>query len=555
MVGVIGEQPHLVDEPALGQLVERQAVEQPELVQRAVVEPDAVRRARELRGVAVARAARLGQVDDARRAGSRGTPAPRDRGALPARRLAQRRAECVQLVACRRLTSPLTKLTASTRGRISRIRSWLAISHGSEFAALSAFGQTRSPFAVTRATRYRRGCPDRDMRPELCRKMLMTVTLSPPGTQPGQGTLLLHLIVVLALAVAALYGFIGLYVVPKLARLADRTNGLIRAAQYGAAAFFVGCAMTHIALAEHMLSVPELVDGHEWAHLLPHLFQVVGGTMFALIAWLSLDVRLRTKEEALLEAESARLREQLERSQRLNGLGQLAGGVAHDFNNLLAVIGGYGRLLDRRLGDRPELRADAARDRHGGRARRRADAPDARVQPRLRARGRRRGTSTARSRAARRCCGGRRASRSTCGSRSPHGVPPVRLGRGRIEQILLNLTLNARDAMPAGGTLTISTEPRRRRRAAHDRRYRRGDAGRGRGARVRPVLHHQAARARAPASGSRSSTGSSSAPAGGSSSTRRSAPARASRSRSRRRRRPRPTSRRRGRARPEACEG
>ena len=71
--------------------------------------------------------------------------------------------------------------------------------------------------------------------------------------------MLLHLIAVLALAVAALYGFIGLYVVPKLARLADRTSGLIRAAQYGAAAFFVGCAMTHIALAEHMLAVPELV--------------------------------------------------------------------------------------------------------------------------------------------------------------------------------------------------------------------------------------------------------------------------------------------------------
>ena len=107
--------------------------------------------------------------------------------------------------------------------------------------------------------------------------------------------MLLHLIVVLALAVAALYGFIGLYVVPRLARLADRTNLLIRAAQYGAAVFFVGCAMTHIALAEHVLSVPELVDGHEWAHLLPHVFQVVGGTVFASIAWFALDVRLQNQ--------------------------------------------------------------------------------------------------------------------------------------------------------------------------------------------------------------------------------------------------------------------
>ena len=77
-------------------------------------------------------------------------------------------------------------------------------------------------------------------------------------------------------------------------------------------------------------------------------------------------MRLLTKDEARLEAESERLREQLERSQRLNGLGQLAGGVAHDFNNLLAVIGGYARLLDRRLADRPELRADVREIVDGG---------------------------------------------------------------------------------------------------------------------------------------------------------------------------------------------
>src|SRR3954452_4270046 len=102
--------------------------------------------------------------------------------------------------------------------------------------------------------------------------------------RPRQGIMLLHLIAGFALAVAVLYGFIGVYVVPKLARLADRDSGLIRAAQYGAAAFFVGCAMTHIALAEHVLAVPELVRGHEWAHLLPHVAQVIGGGTFAVIA-------------------------------------------------------------------------------------------------------------------------------------------------------------------------------------------------------------------------------------------------------------------------------
>ena len=49
---------------------------------------------------------------------------------------------------------PWTKLIASTRGCISRIRSWLAISQGSELAALSAFGHTRVLSDVTEAEAY-----------------------------------------------------------------------------------------------------------------------------------------------------------------------------------------------------------------------------------------------------------------------------------------------------------------------------------------------------------------------------------------------------------------
>jgi signal transduction histidine kinase/CheY-like chemotaxis protein len=269
--------------------------------------------------------------------------------------------------------------------------------------------------------------------------------------------MLLHLTAVLALAVAVLYGFIGLYVVPKLARIADRTSGLLRAAQYGAAAFFVGCAMTHIALAEHMLAVPELIRGHEWAHLAPHVAQVVGGATFALIAWRRLDVRLQTKDEARFEAESVRLREQLERSQRLNGLGQLAGGVAHDFNNLLAVIGGYARMLDKRLADNPELRAQAgeivaAADRGAELTRQmlvfsRGSAPEAQASDLNRAI---EGSETLLRRAA-----GDLVELRLILARD---APPVGIGRGRIEQILLNLTLNARDAMPGGGKLTIRTD-------------------------------------------------------------------------------------------------
>jgi signal transduction histidine kinase len=156
-----------------------------------------------------------------------------------------------------------------------------------------------------------------------------------------------------------------------------------------------------------------------------------------------------------------RLEEQLLQSQRLEAVGQLAGGVAHDFNNLLTAISGYAEIALARL-DEPE-RARAALEeisRAGDRA--------AKLTRQLLAFSRRqvmRPTTFDLNDVV-------AESESLLGrllgehirivpSLDPGGCL-VEADQGQLEQVLMNLSLNARDAMAQGGTLRLETERVRR---------------------------------------------------------------------------------------------
>lgn len=159
--------------------------------------------------------------------------------------------------------------------------------------------------------------------------------------------------------------------------------------------------------------------------------------------------------EKARQAELAATQEQLRQSQKMEAMGQLTGGVAHDFNNLLTPIIGFLDVLQRRLdSDERALRmVDAALAS--------ADRAKTLVQ-RLLAFARRQPLQPKAVDPREVLTGMRDLIASTCGPRVkvrldlPKELPPVRADRNQLEMAILNLAVNARDAMPDGGTLTLA---------------------------------------------------------------------------------------------------
>ncbi|MFG1921271.1 PAS domain S-box protein [Cryptosporangium sp. NPDC048952] len=164
------------------------------------------------------------------------------------------------------------------------------------------------------------------------------------------------------------------------------------------------------------------------------------------------------------EAERVRLENELQRSQRLDSLGQLAGGVAHDFNNVLAIILSHASIAEEDLSG---LAAGNSSDDRLAGARRaveqmqQAAERGSRLTKQLLAFGRREVVrpqvfllSEAMGDVVRLLSGTLGADVRVSTSSDPD-LWPVTADPGRIEQVLVNLAVNARDAMPKGGTLQI----------------------------------------------------------------------------------------------------
>ncbi len=150
------------------------------------------------------------------------------------------------------------------------------------------------------------------------------------------------------------------------------------------------------------------------------------------------------------------LEDQLRQAAKMEAVGRLAGGIAHDFNNLLTVITGHSDLLLRRLADGDPSRKHADEIKKAGRH-------AANLTGQLLAFGRRQvtqpkvldlnGLVADMAEMLRRLIG----ENVRLVTDLPAEPCPVKADPDQLAQVLMNLAVNARDAMPEGGTLTLET--------------------------------------------------------------------------------------------------
>jgi two-component system cell cycle sensor histidine kinase/response regulator CckA len=151
------------------------------------------------------------------------------------------------------------------------------------------------------------------------------------------------------------------------------------------------------------------------------------------------------------------LGEQLRHAQKMEAIGQLAGGIAHDFNNLLTAIGGYSEISMNLLQAEDPLRYNLeeikkASDRAAALTRQLLAFSRKQVlQPKVLDLN---SIVSELEKMLRRLIG---EDIELCTALNPD-LSSIKADPGQIEQVIMNLSVNARDAMPQGGKLTITTE-------------------------------------------------------------------------------------------------
>ena len=208
-----------------------------------------------------------------------------------------------------------------------------------------------------------------------------------------------------------------------------------------------------------------LLNAIRWSRLVIWAVAFAGGAIFYLVLLpLLMQVYRRQVEEEMLRQHAARLQEQIEhrtqqfmQAQKMQALGLLAGGIAHDFNNMLTVIFGRAQVLLDRLPDDARARQDADAI---GEAAARASALTRQLLAFSRKQLLERHTLDLNTvivdmaKMLRRLIG----ENITVVTTLTRTAAWVNVDRGQLEQVILNLAVNARDAMPNGGHLTLATD-------------------------------------------------------------------------------------------------